>query len=110
MSKCLILCKYTQEGLEGVRRDGYASRLDNAQKLAASLGTTMDCMYWISGGEYDVVAMGDYSSEAMFALIGGARQSGMFEKVEVGEILTADEADKSIGRGFAWSPPGQAPS
>jgi uncharacterized protein with GYD domain len=101
----MALGKYTPSGLAGVRKDGYGSREQGLQKWAASVGGTLECMYFMSSGDWDFVAIASVDSDAMFAVSSQGGASGAFERMQVHELRSGDEADGLIGRAGAWKPP-----
>jgi uncharacterized protein with GYD domain len=106
MPKYLVKGNYTSEALGALRSAGAASRVKAGQALAASLGGTLECMYW-AFGETDVIAITDFpDDQAATAMSVTANADGSL-KVSVTKLLTAEEVDESFTRTADYRPPGQ---
>ena len=106
MSRYIIFGTYAAETLAAVRRDGYVSRVEVNRRLSESLGGRLECMYFMSASEWDFFAIGELSSEAVFAIVSGGNATGAFTRIEAREIRTAEEADEITSSGFEWVAPG----
>jgi uncharacterized protein with GYD domain len=107
MSKYIIFGTYTAETLAAVRNDGYVTRVEINRRLSESLGGGLECMYFMTASEWDFFAIGELSSEAVFAIVSGGNATGAFQRIQAREIRTAEEADEITSSGFEWVAPGQ---
>lgn len=105
MPKYMVMGKYTPTGMEGVRKDGYTSRVQGLEKWAASVGASMECMYFMPSGDWDYVAIADGDSDALFAVCSQGVASGVFARTQVYELKSGEEADRAIAGGGVWKPP-----
>jgi len=106
MAKFMILGKYTSQAMEAVRREGYRTRAAGGDKMAASVGGTFASMHFIPDGIWDLVAVFDCDDDGLFAISSMAGASGTFERFEVHQLRTAEEADKVVAAQVDWTPPG----
>ena len=75
--------------------------------MAASVNGTFESMHFIPDGIWDLVAIFDCNDDGLFAISSMAGASGTFEKFEVHQLRTPEEADKAIATQVNWTPPGQ---
>lgn len=108
MSKYVFFAKYTPEGLAAIHKDSYASRVSINEKLAASLGGTMECLYYMEGGDFNFMMIVDVPADVPFGIVARGQASGFYERIECRRLLSAEEADRSIGNQGDWVAPGQA--
>lgn len=88
MPTYVTLLRYTQKGIESIK-DGPA-RLDAAKKAFAALGGSLKGFY-LTTGQYDAVAIGEFPDDrtmARAALAGGAQG---FLRSETLRAFTEDE-------------------
>lgn len=78
-------------------KDGGSQRRAAAETLIQSLGGTIECMYFAFGA-VDVLAIVDLPDHA-------ASSGAMTGRMTV--LLTPEEIDDAVGRGVAYTPPGQ---
>jgi uncharacterized protein with GYD domain len=110
MAKFMVLGKYTADALAAVRRESYQSRAAGGDKMAASVNGRFEAMYFIPDGTWDLLAMLECNDDGLFAISSMAGASGTFERFEVHQLRTAEEADAAIAAPVAWAPPGQGTS
>lgn len=75
MAKYLVCGNYVGEGVKGLLSEGGSSRRSVIEKLATSLGGTVECVYY-AFGEYDIyciIDLPDKASMAAFSLKVSAR-------------------------------------
>jgi uncharacterized protein with GYD domain len=49
MPHYLFRASYTRQGLEGIMKDGAASRIAAVEQMTASVGGRVECAYWAFG-------------------------------------------------------------
>ena len=106
MAKYLVQFSYTNEGLQGLMKEGGSSRREATQKLVESLGGKLES-YYFAFGEYDgflVVDGLDNVEMAAAALVGGS--SGAV-KTKTTVLLTCEEVDQAVRKQGDYRPPGQ---
>jgi len=105
MAKYLVCGKYIGEGVKGLLNEGGSSRRSVIQKLASSLGGTVESIYY-AFGEYDiygVMDMPDSASMAAFSLQASA--SGMVG-VKCVALMTPEEIDEAAKKTGEYRAPG----
>jgi uncharacterized protein with GYD domain len=106
MPKYLIHGNYVGEGIKGLLKEGGSSRRSAVEKLAASLGGTVESIYYAFGDTdvYVVVDMPDNVSMAAMALVAGA--SGAVT-VKTTVLMSPEEVDEATKKTPDYRPPGQ---
>jgi len=105
MPHYLFRASYTQQGIQGVMKDGAASRVKAVEALAASVGGRILCAYWAFGAD-DFITIGELpdnaAAMAIAATVGASGAAGVTTTV----LLTAAETDEAIGRSPVYRAPG----
>ncbi len=105
MPKFLFTAQYTQSGLEGTVKEGFANREATVRGLMQSAGLSVEALYWAYGSD-DLVGILDGPAEAvvgfsMAVTIGGG------VRISTTPLLTAAEMDAAVAAMPADSrPPG----
>lgn len=106
MAKYLIRASYSPEGIKGVMAKGGSARAEAIEKLAASVGGTVDGVYF-SFGSHDLYAFVDAPGhEAMAAIAGTVGQTGALSKYETIVLLTPAQIDEAASMSVDYAPPG----
>ena len=106
MPKYLVHGNYIGEGIRGLLKEGGSSRREAVEKLAASMGGSVESIYY-AFGETDVfviVEMPDNASMTAVALVAGA--SGAVS-VKTTVLMTPEEVDEAVKKTPDYRPPGQ---
>ncbi len=106
MAKFLVCANYVGEGIQGLLSEGGTSRRTVINKLAASLGGKVECLYY-AFGEYDIYGimdMPDNASMAAFTL--RATSSGRVTLKSVA-LLTPEEIDLASKKSTEYRAPGK---
>ena len=106
MSKYLFQGHYTTEGIKGVIKEGGTGRRSAVEKLAKSLGGTLESFYFGFGDDdyYIVVDLPDHSAATACALTVSA-SGAVVNKTTV--LMTPEEMDKAAKKHPSYRPPGQ---
>ena len=109
MPRYMSLVKYTAEALEGVRKDGYATRPPAVTAAAASLGCTVESVDFTFPGEWDfMIVMSAPSAKEALAMSSFSMGSGVVERTEMHELFSPEEMDQAIsGTDPDYTAPGQ---
>lgn len=105
MTRYFVQAKYTPEGAQAARNEGYASRLAANEANWAALGGGLEHAWWPSG-YWDLAGIGHRPDGAMANVISQIHASGAFADVQIIEIfdtVTMDEARSAA----SYRPPGQ---
>ena len=105
MARYLFLAKYAPDALAAVRKEGYSSRPAAMDKLVASVGGSVESVYFMPSSSWDFLSIVNASSDGVFAICSVAMASGAFARTDIHELRTADEADRLISGQLDWSPP-----
>ncbi|OGO53751.1 MAG: hypothetical protein A2V84_02675 [Chloroflexi bacterium RBG_16_70_13] len=97
--------RYTQTGIQGVLKEGAASRVKAVTDLVTSVGGRVETMYW-AFGEDDFVMIAELPSNAAAAAAATRVSATGTSAVSTTVLLTAAEVDEARGIGVTFRPPG----
>ena len=105
MAKYLVQGNYAGEGAKGLVKDGGSSRREAIEKLVASLGGTLESMYYAFGDTdvYVIVDLPDNVSAAAASLTANAAGA---VSVSVTVLLTPEEMDEAAKKTPEYRAPG----
>ena len=105
MAKYLIKGNYVGDGVKGLLSEGGTSRKAAVDQLAASLGGSVESLYYAFGSTdvYVIADMPDHVSAAAASLVASA--SGAVS-TEIVVLLTAEELDAVAAKAPNYRPPG----
>jgi uncharacterized protein with GYD domain len=104
MIRYFLQGNYTVEGIKGLLKDGGSGREQAVKKLVASLGGTLDSMYFAPPSYFIVVNLPDQVSAA--ALSATVFASGAVTAGQSFEILTPAEMDEATKKHPTYRAPG----
>ena len=93
MARYIILCNYTQKGIENVKQS--PTRLDAAKKAFQSIGGELKEFYLVMG-RYDMVVVADMPNDEAAAKLALAIGSGGALRSETLRAFTEDEYRKIV--------------
>lgn len=94
MGHYLFRASLTREGLQGLLREGAASRKQVIADLFTSLGGKLDHMYW-TFGDADVVVFGDLPDNATAAAFSTRISASGAASVATTILLTVADVDRA---------------
>lgn len=105
MPKYMLIGNYTVEGARGLLKDGGSKRAEVAGKVAASLGGSVESIYFGFGSDdvYVTVDLPDNAAAAAVSVTVGASGGLSFRTVV---LLTPQEMDEAAQRSVDYTPPG----
>ena len=105
MAKYLFHGSYTQSGIQGVLKDGGTGRRTAVDALAASVGGSVEAMYWGFGSDdfYVIADLPDHAAAAALAMTTGA--AGVVS-ISTVVLLSADDMDAAVKLHPAYRAPG----
>ena len=106
MAKFLIQFSYTQEGLEGLIREGGSKREEATEQLVKSLGGKL-LAYYFAFGDYDGFAIVDGLDNVEAAAGALTASSSGAVKTKTTVLLTPAEVDKAVKKSPSYRPPGK---
>ena len=106
MPKYLVQGNYVGEGAKGLLKEGGSARRTAVEKLAASMGGTLESVYYAFGETdiYMIMDMPDNASMTACALVANA--SGVV-RVKTTVLMTPEEVDEAAKKTPDYRPPGQ---
>lgn len=106
MGKYMISANYSSDGMKGVLADGGTSRRTAVEALVASVGGTVEAVYF-SFGHQDITIICDLPDEASLAAIAmTVASTGATDSVRSIPLLTAEEVDAATKKSPAYRAPG----
>ena len=105
MPHYMFRASYSREGLQGVLKEGAASRIDVVRKLAESVGGSVEVAYW-AFGEHDFVTIMELPDNAAAAAAASAVAASGVGSISTTVLLTAADVDEARARRPAYRAPG----
>lgn len=105
MPHYLIRASYTHQGIQGVMKEGAASRLRAVNDLVASVGGTLECGYWAFGDD-DFIAIAELPDNSAAIAVAGTVGSSGAVTISTTVLLTAEDVDTGRARTVTYRPPG----
>ena len=104
MAHFLFRAAYSQEGLQGLLKEGAKSRVKALTETVASVGGKLEAMYW-SFGDEDVIVLvelpDNIAAAALSTRVSATGAAGVMTTV----LLSAAEVDKARKLKPAYRPP-----
>jgi uncharacterized protein with GYD domain len=104
MAKFLIRARYTQSGMQGAVKEGFAARESYIKGLIKSMGGTTETWYW-AYGEDDILVIIDAEPPAALAISIVVNESGAVH-LSTTPLITSAEMDQARGMLPAYRAPG----
>ena len=95
MAKYLFHGSYTQAGIQGVLKDGGTGRRKAVDALAASVGGSVESMYWAFGKD-DFYVIADLPNHAAAAALTATTGAAGAVSINTVVLLTAEDIDEAI--------------
>lgn len=105
MAKYLLSGSYTQSGIKGVLAEGGSSRRDAVERLAESVGGSLESFYWSFGGD-DFTLIVDMPSAEAAAAVGMTVAASGAASLRTTVLLTAEQVDAAAKLSPAYRAPG----
>ena len=105
MPHYLFRAHYSQAGIQGVLKEGAASRLKAVGDLVESVGGRVETAYWAFGDD-DFIMIAELPSNAAAAAAATRVSASGAGSVTTTVLLTAAEIDEARGIGVTYRPPG----
>jgi uncharacterized protein with GYD domain len=106
MAKYLFRLQYTQAGLEGTIREGFAAREAFFRQRVISVGGRTEAAYWAAGEDdvFIIVDLPDLATATGLSL--ALARTGAF-RVNTTALLTAEDMDNGVARSPSYRAPGE---
>ena len=105
MAKYLIQANYVGQGIKGLLQDGGSARRAAVEKLAQSMGASIESFYY-AFGDYDLVMIVDVPDHASMASIVLTVNAGGAVTAKTTVLLTPEEIDAAGKMSPVYSAPG----
>lgn len=105
MAHYMFRAHYTQAGIQGVLKEGAASRVKAMAELAGSVGGRVETCYWAFGDD-DFILIADLPSNAAAAAVATRVSASGAAGVSTTVLLTAADVDEARGMGVKYRAPG----
>jgi len=105
MAKYLFLGNYVGDGVAGLRRDGGTKRRDAVERLAASVGGTVESLYY-AFGDTDVYVIFDVPDHVAAASLSLAVNASGAVAGSMTVLLTAEDMDAATKLSPEYHAPG----
>ena len=104
MPKYLVQGSYTDQGLNGLLKEGGSKRRAMVEQLAEEMGGKLEIFYFAFGGDDFVIILDLPSNIDMAAAAIVAQASGMM-KSRVTVLMTPEDVDQAVQRKVDFHPP-----
>lgn len=105
MAHYLFRAHYSQAGIQGVLKEGAASRMKAVADLTASVGGRLEAAYWAFGDD-DFICIAELPNNAAAAAVATKVSSSGMGGITTTVLLTAAEVDEARGMSVTYRPPG----
>jgi uncharacterized protein with GYD domain len=105
MPHYLFRGRYTQQGIQGLLKEGAAGRQKALEEVVSALGGRLEVCYWAYGDDdvFLIVELpGNTSATALAIRVSASGAAGVSTTV----LLTAAEMDEARGLTVTYRPPG----
>jgi uncharacterized protein with GYD domain len=105
MARYLLQTSYTAEGVRGLLKEGGTSRRTMVEKLAESMGGSIEAFYFAFGAD-DVYVITEIPDNVDAAAISFAVTASGAASVKTVVLLTPEEIDEATKKSVDYRPPG----
>lgn len=105
MPHYLFRAHYSQAGIQGVLKEGAASRIKAVTDLAESLGGRVEAAYWAFGDD-DFIMIAELPNNAAAAAAATRVSASGVGGITTTVLLTAADVDEARGLHPSYRPPG----
>ena len=106
MPNYLVQGKYTSEGLAGLMKDKASGRKAAVSKALASLGGTIESVYYCFG-EYDVILIVEVPHNVAAAALSVAVGATGLVRINSTPLLSVGEMDQALAKAVDYRGPGK---
>jgi uncharacterized protein with GYD domain len=106
MAKYLFQGNYVGEGVKGLMKEGGSARRDAAAEALASVGGTLECLYY-AFGDRDIFGIVDVPDQASAAAVSLMINASGAVRLQLTPLMTPEDLDEAARKTPAYRPPGQ---
>jgi uncharacterized protein with GYD domain len=104
MPKYLVQGSYTDQGLNGLLKEGGSKRRSMVEQLATQMGGKLEAFYFAFGGD-DFVIILDLPSNLDMAATSIVAQASGTVKSRVTVLMTPEDVDQAVRKKVDFRPP-----
>ena len=105
MPKYLVKASYTQEGLQGLIKEGGSARRAALAAAVESVGGSLECLYY-AFGEDDVFFIVDVPDQATVTGLVLMVSAAGAVACQTTVLITPEEIDEAVNKAVQYRPPG----
>ena len=105
MARYMFKVAYSKEGMQGVIKEGAASRQTFIEKMAAEMGGSISS-FDFAFGDTDVYVIAEMPDHVTAASVATAVAASGAASIETVVLLSADDVDRAIGKHAPYRAPG----
>jgi uncharacterized protein with GYD domain len=105
MRRFMFKVSYTKDGMQGVIKEGAASRQATIEKMAAGMGGSI-ASFDFAFGDTDVYVIAEMPDEITAAAVATAVAASGAASIDTVVLLSADDIDAAIAKHAPYRPPG----
>ncbi len=105
MGKYLVRGNYVGDGVKGLLSEGGSKRVEAAQAAIASVGGTLDCMYF-AFGETDIYGICDFPDDASATALSLMINSSGAVSVNLVPLMAPEDIDEALSKSPTYRAPG----
>ena len=105
MAKYLISGNYMGDGVSGLMDEGAASRREAVEQLVASVGGSIEALYYAIG-DADIFVIADLPDNASATAISLVVNATGMVNISTTVLMTVEEMDEAIKKTPSYRPPG----
>ena len=106
MPKYLFHGSYTQQGVQGLLKEGGTSRRATVEALAKGLGGSIEAFYY-AFGENDIYVIADLPDQTTATAISLAVGAAGSVQLSTTVLVSPEEVDEATKKTVGYRPPGQ---
>jgi len=105
MRRFMFKVSYTKDGMQGVIKEGAASRVTTIEKMAAGMGGSI-ASFDFAFGDTDVYVIAEMPDEITAAAVATAVAASGAASIDTVVLLSAEDLDAAIAKHAPYRPPG----
>lgn len=105
MGKYMFQASYTQSGLQGMIKEGAASRKEFLEKMVANLGGSVETFSW-AFGDVDLVVIAELPDDTTAAAVSLAVASAGVASIKTTVLIDAATMDAAAQKNTGYRAPG----
>lgn len=105
MRRFMFRVSYSKDGMQGVIKEGAASRRTTIEKMAADMGGSI-ASFDFAFGDTDAYVIAEMEDQVTAAAVATAVAASGAATIETVVLISADDVDRAIGKHAPYRAPG----